>query len=123
MSPTERSLRHLRESGWHVCVVEKWIPQIKRRKDAFGFGDLLCAKPNGKPTLVQTTSGDNVAARIHKAREKAGPLVAWLLSGGALVVHGWAKRGPRGEQKRWTLREVNLTFRDLTMAEEVGRPA
>jgi len=114
MSPTQRSLKHLREVGWTVCVVEKWIPQIKQRKDAFGFGDLLACKADVPPTLIQTTSGNNVSARIAKAKEIAGPLVTWLVSGGRLLVHGWAKRGGRGERKVWTVREVQLSVADLT---------
>lgn len=96
MSPTQRSLRHLRESGWTVAKVEYWLAPARRRIDVWRFGDLLACKPDGRPTLIQTTSGSNVSGRITKAKENAGPLVAWLLSGGALVVHGWAKRGPRG---------------------------
>jgi hypothetical protein len=29
------------------------------------------------------------------------------------VVHGWAKRGPRGRRKVWELREVQITATDL----------
>lgn len=113
-SPTQRSLKSLREAGWTVAKVEYWNSFCKRRVDVWKFGDLLACKPNERPTLIQTTSGDNVSHRIQKAKENAGPLVAWLLSGGRLVVHGWAKRGGRGEAKHWTLREVNLSVADLT---------
>lgn len=122
MSPMQRSLRHLRESGWTVARVEYWLAPARRRIDVWRFGDLLACKPDGRPTLIQTTSGSNVSARLNKARENAGPLVAWLLSGGRLVVHGWAKRGPRGEPKRWTLREVSLNVQDLG-DDQNGRPA
>lgn len=114
MTPTERSLRHLRESGWTVQKVEYWNSFCKRRVDVFHFGDLLACRPDGKPTLLQVTSGTNVSARIQKAKEHSGPLIVWLLSGGALLVHGWAKRGPRGEPKRWTLREVSISVSDFS---------
>lgn len=113
-SPTARSLKHLRTIGWHACKVEQRLPRCFITKDAFNFGDLLACHPNGKPTLIQVTSGSNVAARITKAKAHAGPLVAWLLSGGRLLVHGWRKVGPRGERKTWQLREIELTLMDLT---------
>ena len=114
-SPTQRSLAHLRESGWTVAKVEYWLAPARRRIDVWHFGDLLaCKPPDGKPTLIQTTSGNNVSSRLQKAKDFSGPLIAWLLSGGALVVHGWAKRGARGEPKRCTLREVPITVSDLT---------
>ena len=114
MSPTQRSLHHLRETGWTVAKVEYWLAPACRRVDIWRFGDLLACKPDGRPTLVQVTTGSHVSGRVEKARKNAGPLVAWLLSGGMLVVHGWAKRGPRGEPKHWTLREVSLSLTDLT---------
>lgn len=116
-SPTQRSLKHLREGGWSVQVVERWNPYAHVRVDLFGFGDIVAVKADGKITMVQTTSGSHVSHRIEKAKAIAGPLIAWLLAGGRLVVHGWAKRGARGEVKRWTLREVELTVKDLTEAE------
>lgn len=117
MSPTERSLKNLRESGWTVARVEYWNAFCKRRVDVWKFGDLLACKPDGKPTLIQTTSGSNVSSRIQKAKDNAGPLTAWLLAGGRLVVHGWAKRGGRGEAKHWVMREVELTVADLASGE------
>lgn len=117
-SPTQRSLAHLRAEGWSVAKVEYWLAPARRRIDVWKFGDLLACHPQEKPTLVQTTSGSNVSARIAKAKEHAGPLVAWLLSGGRLVLHGWTKRGPRGEPKRWTLREIELGLADLVKQED-----
>jgi|SRR5712664_2965408 len=120
-SPTQRSLKHLREQGWTACVVEKWIPQIKRRKDVFGFGDLLAIRVwdmtlNGEHTdltvkreiaLVQTTSLNNMAARRDKIM--AIPEAAyWKRSGGMILLHGWAKRGPRGQRKTWQVKEEIL---------------
>lgn len=50
MSPTARSLAHLRELGCRVKVVEKWNPFAKVRQDLFG-GDLLALKA-GEPVLI-----------------------------------------------------------------------
>lgn len=91
MTPTQLSLKRLRDTGWTACVVEKWIPQIKQRKDAFGFGDLLAVRV-GDPgaTLVQTTSASNVSARRRKilATPEAG---IWKAAGNRIEVHGWRK--------------------------------
>jgi hypothetical protein len=104
-SPTQRSLDFLRKTGWTVCVVEKWIPQTMQRKDAFGFGDLLGCKV-GVPgaTLFQVTSTSNLSARREKIKgiPEAG---IWLAAGNRIVLHGWAKRGPKGKRKVWTLKE------------------
>lgn len=108
MTPTQRSLAYLRKDGWTVCSVEKWIAQIRQRKDAFGFGDLLSVKA-GVPgaTLVQTTSGSNVSARIAKIRSIAEAGI-WMAAGNRIVVHGWRKVGERGKRKLWEVREVTL---------------
>lgn len=106
-SPTQRSLKHLRDAGWTACIVEKFNSFCKIRIDAFGFGDLLACKPPGMIALVQTTTGTHLAER----REKILSLTEhadWKAAGGIIILHGWAKQGPRGKRKRWTLREEIL---------------
>lgn len=112
-SPTQRSLAKLRKEGWTVCSVEKWIAQIKQRKDAFGFGDLLsCRIGTAGATLVQTTSGSNFSARLEKIKGIAAAGV-WLASGNKIVIHAWAKQGPRGKAKHWLCREMEITSETL----------
>lgn len=118
MTPTQRSLRHLREAGWTAHKVEHWNAFARRRVDAFGWGDILACHPLQGIALVQTTSGANLSARIKKA-QSIGALVAWVTAGGKLIAHGWAKRGPRGEVKRWTLKEIQLSLSDLTRQEAI----
>lgn len=91
-----------------VEITEHWNSFVKRRKDFLGFADLVCIR--GNDTLaVQTTSGTNVAARIAKIRTIQAAAL-WLESPTRrIVVHGWAKRGPRGKRKVWTCREVEVT--------------
>ena len=102
MSPTQRSLALLRKQGYHCAIVEKWNPYAKIRQDVFGFGDLLAFR-SGQPgaTLVQTTSGSNVSARRTKIL--ANPIARdWVKAGNWIRLEGWAKRGARGQVKRWT---------------------
>lgn len=101
-SPTQRSLARLRADGYLADVVEKWIPVVKRRRDLFGFIDILAIRDN-EVVGVQATSGSNVAARIAKIAEHEN-VGAVRKAGIRIVVHGWAKRG-----RRWQCREVDIS--------------
>jgi len=101
-SPTERSLKHLREQGYRVAVVEKWNPHARIRQDLFGFIDLLAIR--GAETLaVQTTSRGNVSARVKKITE-ADALADVRKAGWRILVHGWGKL-----KDGWTLKEVDVS--------------
>ena len=124
MSPTQRSLASYRKAGWLCAIVEKWNAHMRIRQDLWGFADILVIRGNST-LLIQTTSGSNVSARLTKL--KALPAVRiWLESDNRrLVVHGWAKRGGKGKAKRWTCREIELTwvgdgFCERDTSEEIG---
>jgi hypothetical protein len=107
-SPTQRSLKKLRDAGYMAAVTERFNSFTKRRHDLFEFIDILAVKQN-EVIGVQTTSQSNVGARIKKicALQSAD---SWLYGGTRrIVVHGWAKRGPRGKAKRWTCTETEIT--------------
>ena len=104
-SPTQRSLALLRKQGYRVAITEHWNAFVKRRQDLFGFIDLLAI---GESMIaIQTTSGTNVAARVAKILESDAAR-EWIESGHRIIVHGWAKRGGRGERKLWDCREVEI---------------
>lgn len=114
--PVQRSLKHLRDNGWTVCIVEKFIKHpnmpFGKRIDAFGIGDLLACRQldgdhqPGQIALVQCCSTDFAK---HKDKLLAIPeLQTWKDSGGEVILHGWAKRGPRGKRKTYQLREEFL---------------
>ena len=70
MSPTQLSLKHLRESGWTtLAIVEYWNPFARVRKDLFGFIDILAINDEGEVLAVQTTSYTNINARCKKIAE------------------------------------------------------
>lgn len=103
LSPTQRSIKALRDDGWLVDIVERWIGgHIKVRKDLFGMFDLIAVRGE-EVLLVQTTSGSNVAARVKKIaeHENRGALRKAPMK---LVVHGWRKNA----QGRWALRVVEV---------------
>ena len=89
-SPTQRSLKHLRDQGYSVQVVEKWNPFAHIRQDLFGWIDLVAVHPTLGILGVQTTTKENLNARLEKAKGNAA-LLSWLLSGGKLHAHGWRK--------------------------------
>ena len=86
-SPTQRSLKHLRDAGYKAWVTEYFNHHTRRRVDLFGAWD-IAAVGNGEFLLVQTTSGSNVGARVKKIadNEYTGPLRD---AGVRLEVHGW----------------------------------
>ena len=45
VSPTQRSLKHLREAGYDVEIVEKWNMWSRTRRDLFNMFDLLAPAP------------------------------------------------------------------------------
>lgn len=89
MSPTQRSLKRVRERGWEATVVEKYNHFARVRQDAFGFGDILLYHPILKViALLQTTTQANFNARrkkIAKLREARG----WKAANGKIILHGW----------------------------------
>lgn len=102
-SPTQRSLKVLRERGYFCWTVEYWNSFTHRRQDLWGLVDILCL---GRDEVigVQTTSGSNVSARVKKITDhESTPHIR--KAGVRLLVHGWT----RGKNGRYTLREVDLS--------------
>jgi len=64
MTPTQRSLKALRELGYLVEVVEKWNSFTRTRKDLWGWADLLAIR-RGEVLAVQVTA-TGVSSRIKK---------------------------------------------------------
>jgi hypothetical protein len=106
MSPTARSLQHLRALGYKAQVVEKTIPRTFIKKDLFG-ADIVALKACTPLLVIQCTSGSNVAARITKLQE-SGFDTLWKSVGAMIEVWGWAKQGTRGQRKVWTVRREAL---------------
>jgi hypothetical protein len=90
MSPTQRSLKYLRELGYLVEIVEKSIPKTFIKKDLFGFADLLAIRKD-EVLLVQVTSGSNVSARVKKITDNEH-LPAVREAGMRVEVQGWTKK-------------------------------
>ena len=89
MSPTQRSLKLLREQGYKPWIVEHWNHFARKRQDLYGCIDIL-AIGNGETLAVQTTSRSNVATREKKIVENEYYL-EMVRSGWKVQVHGWGK--------------------------------
>lgn len=121
MSPTARSLAILRKRGALYGVVEKWNPGARVRQDFLGFADVLAIQPGQLGVLaiqVCSNAGGDVSGRVRKIT--TAPVAArarvWLAAGNRITIHGWAKQGPRGKRKTWTLRELDVTADDVHLS-------
>jgi hypothetical protein len=100
-SPTQLSLKELRERGYYAEVVERYNSFTKRKNDLFGFIDILCLG-EGHVLGVQTTSYGNVSSRVNKIKEHEN--YAKVTDCGIKIeVHGWRK-----VDNRWRNRIVVL---------------
>ena len=106
MSPTQRSLRKLRDLGYTCAVVANWNSHAHIRQDLFGCIDILAVRP-GEILGVQATTAPNAAAHVTKA--KAEPrLWLWLEARCLFEVWAWRK-GKRGDG---ALRRIPITGED-----------
>ncbi len=105
-SPTQRTLKKWRDAGYQCAVVEYWNSFTKRRKDMFGLFDIV-AVGNAEVVFIQTTSRDNIAARIWKVEDpKNNELIAACREANVrLIVEGWKKMA----SGKWECREVDLS--------------
>lgn len=110
MTPTQRSLKAMRDLGYTCAIVERWCAYSRKRHDLFGFADLMCIHPHMTPVLVQVTSGTNLAARVRKIIAEPRALIA-IQSGIGVEVHGWRKLKSNGN--RWTIKSRVITEEDF----------
>ena len=113
--PTERTLRALREAGLAAEVVEKWIPPGKR-KDLFGFVDVLALDGERGFIGIQVTTANCISERMRKlAGERKEEVLTWLATpGGRVELWGWRKlknvlkNGKLGKGYTWHPRVWNV---------------
>lgn len=104
LTPTQLSLRSMRELGYSVDVVERWVsqPPPGHRRDLFGIIDVL-AVGRGETVAIQCTADGSVSSRVRKIAD-AEALPNLREAGWKIVVHGWRKQGGR-----WVVREVDVS--------------
>jgi hypothetical protein len=103
VTPTQRSLKYLRDDGYMAAVVEKWNPHARIRQDLFGIVDILAIR-DGETLAVQTTSGSSVSARVRKIAD-SDAIANIRKAGWRFHVHGWRKNS----KGRYVLRMVDVS--------------
>lgn len=114
--PTQRSTALCRARGWTYQIVERFNIHAKRRVDLFGVIDVVVLDgQGGGPLGIQCSRGGDHAT--HRTKALAEPrLREWLASPARFEIWSWEKKGPRGKQKRWTLRVEPITSEDMSNA-------
>lgn len=119
VTPTQRTIRALREMGRKCAIVEKWNPHVGDhgiRQDLFGIIDIIALDPERGVVGVQAC-GQNFAAHERKLLlERNQECVDWLSTPGTkLELWGWrklkVKRG--GKAVRWSPRIREFTLDDF----------
>ena len=92
MTPTQRTLRALRDAGRICAIVEKWNAHARIRQDMFGIIDIIALDPVFGVVGVQSC-GQAFAEHHRKlTEEKVQECLDWLgTPGTALELWGWRK--------------------------------
>ena len=95
MTPTQRTIRELRNQGYRCAIVEKWNPHVGAhgiRQDLFGIIDVIALDPERGVIGVQCCGSDFSGHFRKMAEEKYQESVDWLSTPGAhLELWGWRK--------------------------------
>lgn len=119
-SPTQRTIRELRNQGRRCAIVERWNQYAGPhgiRQDLFGIIDVLALDPERGVVGVQCC-GSSYAAHYRKmTEERAEDSLEWLETPGtALELWAWRKiklsRG--GKAMRWRPRVYVFSKDDFT---------
>ena len=119
MSPTQRTIRELKNLGRRCAIVEKWNAFAGPhgcRSDLFGIIDVLALDPERGVVGIQCC-GSDFAAHFRKiTEERAQETRDWLSTKGtSLELWGWrkvkVKRG--GKAMVWRPRIREITMEDI----------
>lgn len=95
MTPTQRTLKALRDKGCICGIVEKFNPHVGpygRRFDLFGIIDIIALDPERGVVGVQSTGTDFAGHYRKLTEEKRQESLDWLTIGRApLELWGWRK--------------------------------
>jgi len=117
LSPTQRTLRALREQGRIADIVERRFPArpgmpFGGTQDFLGFIDIIALCPERGIVGVQSCGSSFAAHKTKILEERADVCIEWLNSGGLVELWGWRKvqlkRGSR--EMRWKPRIEEITL-------------
>ena len=95
MTPTQRTLKLLREKGYQCAIVERFLSyagKFGKRVDMFHFGDIIAM--GGGEILAVQSCGQAFSAhhiKLTESGEVKDNVVSWLKNGGELTLIGWRK--------------------------------
>lgn len=128
MTPTSRTLKHLRDKGYTAAIVEKWNPfvgprdkqcrecgknKVGIRQDLFGVIDVVALGGGFGGVLgVQTCAGSGHSSRYQKIVASA-EAKRWVECGNRLWIISWAIKGAAGTRKKYQPRIQELTIGDF----------
>jgi len=115
LSPTQRTLRALRQEGYICGIVERfnaYAGPYGIRQDLFGFLDIVAIKPIGICGIQ--SCGSDFASHDRKIKgNEAAP--EWLKAGGSIELWAWrkVKRVHGGTAMVWKPRVREYTEEDF----------
>ena len=117
MSPTQRTLKALRDRGSRAGIVERWLRyagQFGKRQDLFGIIDIIAITPS-KTIGIQCCGGSFAEHYRTLTEEKNQESYDWICSHRSLEIWSWRKVvKKRGSKvKVWKPRIVEITLEDL----------
>jgi hypothetical protein len=108
-STTQLSLDYLRDLGYVVDVVERWVPGTaggpRVRRDLFGILDLVAVR-SSETMGVQTTTKGELSKRARKIAD-SDHIGALREAGWTLHVHGWWQ--PNGPRTRYVCEVLDVS--------------
>jgi len=115
-TPSVLSKNYLEKLGWRSGKVERYVSQVQRFFDLFGFIDMVAIHKEGGFLAVQTTGGGNGSARVKKILSNASAF-AWIEAGGKIQVHDWKKKKTTGKVEPKIYNITKLDFPEETKKE------
>lgn len=128
-SPTQRTIRELKNQGRKCAVVEKFNAFVGPhgiRQDLFGIIDVIALDPQRGVIGVQSCGSDFAAHERKFFDERAEECIDWLSTPGTVLeLWGWRKvklhRG--GKAMRWQPRIKEFQVEDFLVAREIRAEA
>jgi hypothetical protein len=122
VTPTQRTIRELRNQGRVCAIVEKWNQYVGPhgvRQDLFGILDIIALDPERGVVGIQSTGQAFAAHERMFLEERAQECIDWLSTPGTVLeLWGWRKvklaRG--GKAMRWKPRVREFTLADFEEA-------
>jgi len=114
MTPTQRTLKAMREQGRLCGIVERFLQHASKfgiRQDLFGFIDIICIDPEDGIVAIQSC-GQGFSEHVKKLTEERNEAMFEWLKHAPCELWGWRKvklkRG--GKAMRWKPRVADFVL-------------